>query len=179
MAIESFENLNPRISDTAYVHPMALVIGDVTIGACSSVWPTCVVRGDVNSIRIGARTNIQDGSVLHVTQSGPFTGKGFGVSVGDGVTVGHRAVLHGCEIHDNVLIGMGAVVLDGSVVENHVVVGAGSVVPPGKHLESGYLWMGAPVKRVRPLSDAEKAFFDYSAQGYCELANRHIIDKQP
>ncbi len=173
MTIRNFENNQPVIHETAYVDEMALVSGQVLIGEDSSIWPMTVIRGDVNKITIGKRSNIQDGSVLHVTHGSDYsTEKGFPLSVGDDVTVGHKAVLHACTIGNRSLIGMGAIVLDGAVIEDEVIVGAGSLVPPNKILESGYLWLGSPVKKVRKLKEKEKEFLLYSAKHYVKLAKR-------
>ena len=175
MTIRKFEEFMPEVAETAFVDEAAMVIGNVKLGADSSVWPMCSVRGDINSISIGERTNIQDGSILHVTHDSKYAPGGAKLSVGDDVTVGHNVVLHACTIENECLIGMGAVVLDKAVVQCGVMVGAGSLVPPGKILESGYLWLGSPVKRVRELSEKEKSFFKYSAQHYVKLKNRHKI----
>lgn len=172
MAVREFDGTMPELADGVYVDEMALVCGDVQIGADSSVWPMAVVRGDVNNIRIGARTNIQDGSILHVTHEGPL-GKGKSLSIGDDVTVGHNAVLHACRIDDCCLIGMSATILDGAVIEKHVIVGAGSLVPPNKQLQSGYLYLGNPVRQARKLSQKEIEYFTYSAAHYVRLQQRH------
>lgn len=145
MMIRKLKNLVPKIHPGAYIDPQATVIGDVTVGEGSSLWPGAVARGDVHWIKIGCRTNIQDGSILHVT------GGKWPLRIGDNCTIGHRAVLHGCTIGDNVLIGMGAIVLDGAVVENNAVVAAGALVPEGKTIPSGTLAMGIPAKAVREL----------------------------
>ena len=150
-----------------------MVGGRVKIGADSSVWPMCVVRGDINSIEIGERTNIQDGSVLHVTHDSEFAEGGMPLVVGSDVTVGHNVVLHACTIEDLCLIGMGSVVLDGAVVRKGAMIGAGSLVPPNKDLEGGYLYVGSPVKRVRALSEKERRFLVYSAEHYARLKDRH------
>lgn len=173
MTIRVFENLIPRIAGTAYVDPTALVIGDVSIDADVSLWPMVVARGDIQSISIGARTNIQDGSILHVTHAGPLSPDGYALSIGDDVTVGHRVILHGCTIGDHCLIGMGAVIMDGAVLEPRVILGAGSLVSPGKVLDGGYLWLGSPARRVRPLRAEELAYLDYSSAHYVDLKNRH------
>jgi carbonic anhydrase/acetyltransferase-like protein (isoleucine patch superfamily) len=173
MTIRIFENRLPDIPRSAFVDETALVLGDVLLGEDASVWPTAVLRGDIHSIVVGARSNIQDGSVLHVTHDSEYAPGGHGVSVGKNVTVGHRVVLHGCTVEDYCLVGMGSVVLDGAVVRSRAMVGAGSLVPPGKDLEGGYLWLGSPVKRMRPLTDKELGFLDYSAAHYVELKNRH------
>lgn len=174
MTIRSLENLHPHIADSAYVDESAQVIGDVTIGADASIWPTAVVRGDIHSIKIGARTNIQDGSILHVTHDSPFQSGGFSLELGENITVGHRVVLHGCTIGDNSLIGMGAVIMDGVRIDSGAFVGAGSLVPGGKHLQGGYLWLGSPVKRIRTLNDQEREYLGYSAKHYVELKNRYL-----
>jgi carbonic anhydrase/acetyltransferase-like protein (isoleucine patch superfamily) len=171
--LRTFEEHSPVIDDEAWLDPLCLVIGDVHIGADSSVWPGTVVRGDIHRIRIGRETNIQDGSVLHISHDGPFMPGGSPLTVGDRVTVGHKAVLHGCEVQDDCLIGMGAIVMDKAVVEAGVMIGAGSLVPPGKTLASGYLYTGSPVRQARPLSEREKEYFAYSAAYYAELARRH------
>src|SRR5690625_4719679 len=161
--IRSFEGIHPTISSSTFVDESAVIIGDVHIGADSTVWPMSVIRGDVNSIRIGARTSIQDGSVIHATHDGPYTPGGAATSVGDDVTVGHKVILHACTIHDRVLVGMGVIVMDKAVVESDSIIGAGSLVPPGKVLESGYLYVGSPVKQVRPLTEREREHLVYSA----------------
>ncbi|MDP2283364.1 MAG: gamma carbonic anhydrase family protein [Pseudohongiella sp.] len=174
MAIETFEQITPLLSAGVFVHNSAVVIGDVHIGPDSSVWPMAVIRGDIHQIRIGARSSIQDGAVLHVTHDGPFNPGGFPCVVGDDVTVGHNVMLHGCTIQSRVLIGMGTIVMDGAVVESEVVIGGGSLVPPGKRLESGFLYVGSPVKKIRELSEQEKSFFLYSAGKYRELKDRYL-----
>lgn len=173
MAIREFEGIMPNIDPTAYVDDTALVIGDVEIGQDSSVWPYAVIRGDVNQIRIGNMTNIQDQSVLHVNHAGPYNPAGNALTVGNKVTVGHRVILHGCTIHDQCLIGMGTTLMDGVVVHSHTIIGAGSLVTPGKELEGGYLWVGSPVRRIRALSDDEIAALGYSANHYVKLKDRH------
>ncbi len=173
MAIRDFENILPDLHPDTYVDETALVIGDVVIGKDSSVWPFTIIRGDVNRIRIGANTNIQDNSVLHVTHDGPYNPGGYALTIGDNVTVGHRVVLHGCTVHDNCLIGMGATIMDGVVIQANSLIAAGSLVTPDKELEGGYLWMGSPARRVRELTDEERDSIAYSAQHYVRLKNRH------
>lgn len=173
MPIRSFEAKHPRIAESAYVDPQALVIGDVQVGADSSLWPNVVVRGDIHSIKIGVNTNIQDGSVLHVSHDSEFAPGGFPLTVGDGVTVGHMVVLHGCTIESNCLIGMGSLVMDGARVQTGAMLGAGSLVAPGKFLQGGYLWHGRPARRVRPLTADEQRYLIYSAEHYIRLKNRH------
>jgi len=174
MTIRNFETHVPQLQQNVFVDKTALVSGQVSIGENSSIWPMAVLRGDIQTINIGKRSNIQDGAVLHVTHASDYSSdaKGFPLQIGDDVTIGHNAVLHGCTIQSRSLIGMGAIVLDGAVVESEVIVGAGSLVPPYKILESGYLWLGSPVKKVRALKDKEKAFLAYSAQHYVKLAKR-------
>lgn len=173
MSIRSFKNIQPTLGKGAYVDQDAVVIGDVHLGEHSSVWPCAVIRGDVNSIRIGDYTNIQDNSILHVThQSEIFTGAP--LSIGHYVTVGHAVVLHGCTIQDFCLIGMKTVILDNAIIEPYVIVGAGSLVSPNKRLESGYLYLGSPAKKVRPLTEEEKVFLKYSAEHYVKLKNEYV-----
>lgn len=173
--IRSFEGFTPQIADTAFIDESAVVTGNVIIGEDSSVWPCCSVRGDIHSISIGKRTNIQDGSILHVTHDSDYAPGGFKLTVGDDITVGHNVILHACTIEDLCLIGMGSVVLDGSVVQSGAMVGAGSLVPPNKILDGGFMWLGSPVKKVRELTDKEKAFLVYSAKHYVDLKNRHSV----
>ena len=173
MNVRNFEDKSPRIAESAYIDPAAVVIGDVVIGADSSIWPGTVLRGDEQAIRIGERTNLQDGTVVHVTHDGPYTPGGFPTLIGSRVTVGHRAVIHACTIENDCLIGMNAVILDGAVVRSNTIVAAGSVVGPGKELEGGYLWLGSPARRIRPLSPEEQASLRYSGDHYVQLKNRH------
>ena len=175
MAIRKFEQYTPEIAESAFVDESAVVTGNVVIGADSSVWPMCSVRGDIHSIRIGERTNIQDGSILHVSHDSEFAPGGHALSIGNDVTVGHNAVVHACTVEDLCLIGIGAVLLDGSVVRSGAIVGAGSLVPPGKKLAGGYLWLGSPVKQLRELTEKEKAFLEYSAAHYVDVKNRHKV----
>ena len=171
--IRSFENHMPQLADSVFVDESAVVTGNVSIGEDSSIWPCCSVRGDIHSISIGARSNIQDGSILHVTHDSEYAPGGNKLTVGDDVTVGHNVVLHACTVEDLCLIGMGSIVLDGAVVQSGAMVGAGSLVPPNKVLEGGYMWLGSPVKKIRELTDNEKAFLEYSARHYVKLKDRH------
>lgn len=174
MTIRKFESLTPNIHPSAYIDETALVSGEVEIGEQSSVWPMTVIRGDVNHIKIGKRSNIQDASVLHVTHaSNEYTTKeGYPLIIGDDVTVGHKALLHACVIHNRVLVGMGSIIMDGVIVEEETIIAAGSLVPPKKTLESGFLWVGSPVKKARPLTDKEKQYLQYSAEHYVRLKVR-------
>lgn len=167
----------PNLAKGVFVDESAVVIGDVEIGNDSSVWPCSVIRGDMHFIRIGERTSIQDGSVLHITHASEYNPQGHPLIIGDDVTVGHSVCLHGCRIGNRVLIGIGSKILDGAIIEDDVVIGAGSLVPPGKQLESGFLYMGSPVKQMRPLKDSEKAFFTYSANNYVKLKNTYLNQK--
>ncbi|QJP06733.1 gamma carbonic anhydrase family protein [Pseudomonas multiresinivorans] len=176
MTIRSYQGKTPSLGERVFVDASAVVIGDVEIGADSSVWPLVVIRGDMHRIRIGARTSVQDGSVLHITHAGPFNPDGFPLTIGDEVTIGHKVLLHGCTIGSRILVGMGSIVMDGAVIENDVILGAGSLVPPGKVLESGFLYVGSPVKKARALSDKERAFFGYTAGNYVNLKDQHIAE---
>lgn len=171
--IRIFDGKQPRIDPGAWIDEAAVVIGDVEIGSGSSIWPHSLVRGDIQAIRIGSGTNIQDGSILHVTHDSPYSPGGQPLLIGNGITVGHRVILHACQVGDHCLIGMGSIVLDGAVLESKVMLGAGSLVPGGKRLEGGYLWLGSPVRRVRELNERELAYLEYSAQHYQQLAERH------
>lgn len=173
MAIRDFEHILPDIAPSCFIEASALVIGDVTIGEHSSVWPFAILRGDVNKITIGANTNIQDHCVLHVTHDGPYNPGGYPLIIGNNITVGHRVTLHGCTVRDNCLVGMGSTIMDGAIIHSNNLVGAGSLVTPGKELESGYLWMGSPVRRVRALTEEEIQSIEYSAQHYVRLKNRY------
>ena len=174
MAIRAFQGITPTIGEQVFIDDSALVLGDVSIGDQCSIWPMTTIRGDVNKITIGKRTNIQDGTVCHVTH--PFQGNPevYALTVGDNVTVGHKVILHACTVSDNCLIGMGAIVMDGAVIQPYVLLGAGSLVAPGKELESGYLWLGSPVRKIRLLSEEEIKWIDYSANHYVDLKNKHF-----
>ena len=176
LSIRTYQGLRPQFGARVYVDPAAIVIGDVHIGDDSSVWPYAIIRGDMHRIRIGTRTSIQDGSVLHITHASDFNPNGHPLIIGDDVTVGHSVNLHGCTIGNRVLVGIGSTILDGVVVEDDVVIGAGTLVPPGKRLESGYLYVGSPCKQARPLKDSEKQFFKYSASNYVKLKDKHITE---
>lgn len=171
--ISPFEGHQPVIHRDAFVHQMAFVNGRVTIAKEANVWPMVSIRGDINDISIDARSNIQDGSVLHVTHDSRFSNTGGEpLTIGKEVTVGHNVTLHGCTLKDRCLIGMGAIVLDGAIIQSDVYIGAGALVPPFKTLESGYLYVGSPARRARPLKAQELEFLEYSAKHYVKLAQR-------
>lgn len=172
--IRVFENHTPSIAESAFIDETAVVIGDVSIAEDVSVWPLTTIRGDIQHISIGARSNIQDGSVLHVTHDSEYAPGGFALQIGESVTVGHKVILHACTVGDFCLVGMGSTVLDGAVLEDRVMLGANSLVSPGKRLESGYLYLGSPAKRVRALTEKEMQWLEYSATHYVELKNRHL-----
>ncbi|NOS90068.1 MAG: gamma carbonic anhydrase family protein [Methylococcaceae bacterium] len=174
MAIRKFKDQLPTLGQAVYVDDNAVVIGNVTLGDDVSVWPGAVVRGDVESITIGAGTNVQDGAVLHVSHASPYAPKSQPLTIGEQVTKGHNAVVHACTIGAYCLIGISATILDGAVLEDYVMLGAGALVPPGKTLAGGYLYVGAPAKQARALSDTEKAFLAYSAQHYVALKNVYL-----
>ena len=173
MTIRDFQGITPRIAETAFVDETAVVIGDVTIGADSSIWPMTVARGDVHSITIGERTNIQDASVLHVTHDGKYTPAGYPLVVGNDVTVGHRVTLHACTVGNLCLIGMSATIMDGAVIGDKTIIAAGSLIPTGKELEGGYLYVGSPAKRIRELTDQELESLEYSANHYVKMKDQH------
>ena len=176
MNIRSLSDMHPKLGDRVFVDPTALVSGDVEIGEDSSIWPMTVVRGDTHQIRIGKRTSIQDGSVLHCTHASDFNPGGYPLAIGDECIIAHKVTLHGCTIGDHVLVGMGAIIMDGAVVEASVIIAAGSVVTPGKVLESGYLYRGSPARQARALSEKEHNFFSYSAGNYVRLKDKHIAE---
>jgi carbonic anhydrase/acetyltransferase-like protein (isoleucine patch superfamily) len=172
--LRAYRDVAPRLGARVYVDPAATVIGDEELGDDVSLWPGAVVRGDVERIRIGARTNVQDTAVLHVTHDGPYSPGGFPCIVGSDVTIGHGAVVHACTVGDRCLIGMHATLLDGVVVERHAFVGAGALVPPGKVIGEGELWVGNPARCVRRLGDSEIEALRYSASHYVELKDEYL-----
>ena len=176
VSIRTYQGMTPQLGADVFIASSAVVLGDVQRGDQCSVWPMAVVRGDMQRIRIGARSSVPDGSVLHITHAGPFNPDGYPLLIGDEVTIGHNVTLHGCTLGNRILVGMGSIVMDGAVVEDEVVIGAGSLVPPGKRLLSGYLYVGSPVKQARRLSEGERAFFSYSASNYVKLKDLHLSE---
>ena len=175
MNIRPYRGTQPTLGQRAYIDPAASVIGDVVLGDDVSIWPFTVVRGDVNFVRIGDRSNLQHGTVVHVSHDGPHAKLGgFATRIGSDVTIGHKAIIHACTIEDAVLIGMGAIVLDGAIVRRHGFVGAGALVAPGKVVGEGELWLGNPAKKVRMLSDAEIEALYYSAGHYVRLKDEYL-----
>lgn len=175
--IRTFKGISPSLGERVYIDPAATVIGDVALGDDVSVWPGAVIRGDMHRIRIGNRSNVQDNAVLHITHASDFNPGGFPLTIGDDVIIGHGAILHGCTVNNRVLVGNGAIVNDGAVVEEEVIIGSGCVVPPGKTLQSGYLYIGAPAKQGRALSDKEKQFFSYSPTNYVKLKDQYLAEQ--
>lgn len=175
-SLRSFQGKSPAIGERVLIDPSAVVLGDVTLGNDVSVWPQVAIRGDMHTITIGDRTSVQDGCVLHITHAGPYNADGWPLHIGQDVTIGHNATLHGCTIGDRVLVGMAATVMDGAVVESDVVIAAGALVTPGKRLRSGYLYGGTPAREMRQLSDSEMSYFAYSAGNYVKLKDQHLAE---
>ena len=173
MPIRQFNNMKPVIHPDAYIDEQACIIGNVKIGANSSVWPYAVIRGDENSIVIGENTNIQDNCTLHVNSIHQYNKEGDKIIIGNNVTIGHRAILHGCTIHDNCLIGMGSIILDRATIPEYCFIGAGSIVSPNKTLQKGYLYFGSPAKKMRILTDEEIEAIKYSAKHYSNIAGNY------
>ena len=174
MTLRRYQNFTPKLGARVYVDPMSLILGQVELGDDVSIWPFVAARGDVNRIVIGARSNIQDNSVLHVTHDGKYTPGGSPLLIGSDVTVGHGAILHACTIEDACLIGMGAIVLDKAHIGKHSLLAAGSVLSPGKIIEPGTMWRGNPARFVRTLSDVEIESLYYSAKNYVKLKDEYL-----
>lgn len=172
--LRRYKELFPAIGDRVMIDASSVIVGDVRLANDVSIWPLVAARGDVNYIQIGARSNIQDGSVLHVTHKSAKNPEGNPLIVGEDVTVGHKVMLHGCTIGNRVLVGMGSILLDGVIVEDDVMIGAGSLVPQHKRLESGFLYLGSPVKQVRPLKEAELEGLRYSANNYVKWKDDYL-----
>ncbi|QGZ43134.1 gamma carbonic anhydrase family protein [Pseudoduganella flava] len=179
MPISAYLSTSPQLGERVYLHDSAHVIGDVRLGDDCSVWCNAVLRGDVNSITIGRSSNIQDFTMVHVSHKTPQKPLGSPLVIGEYVTIAHGVILHGCDIGDECLIGMGSIVMDDVVIPKHVMVGAGSLVPPGKRLDSGFLYVGRPVKKVRPLTEAEIAHLRYSAEHYVRVKTNYLAGAMP
>lgn len=173
MPLHPFQGKSPVIDPTAFIAPGAQVIGDVEIGPRSSIWYNCVLRGDMNRIRIGAGSNIQDGSVIHVDSGRASGDAGFPAIIGDEVLVGHLAIIHGCTLESGSFVGMGAIVMDGCVVESGGMLAAGAMLTPGKLVKAGELWAGRPAKLLRALSEGERLMMTLGPKGYAALAQLH------
>ena len=174
MTLLSFEGKTPRIDPAAFVAPGACLIGDIEIGPEASVWYNCVLRGDMNRIRIGARSNVQDGSVIHVDPpriGGPD--HGYPALIGEDVLIGHMAMVHGCTLHDRAFVGLGAIVMDGCEIESDAMLAAGAMLTQGKRIPAGQLWAGRPAKYVRDLSEQDREMMRLGVAHYVALARRH------
>lgn len=177
MSVRKYRGIEPQLGAACYIDESSVIVGDITLGNDVSIWPLVAARGDVNTITIGERTNIQDGTVLHVTRKSPKNPDGYPLIIGNDVTVGHKCMLHGCILGNRILVGMGAIIMDGAKVGNDIILGAGSLVPPNKILEDGHLYVGSPVKKIRPLTDDEIQFLVTSAKNYVLLKNEYIEEK--
>jgi carbonic anhydrase/acetyltransferase-like protein (isoleucine patch superfamily) len=165
--IRAYNGVSPRIANDAFIAEDAVIIGDVVIESGASIWYGCILRGDVNYIRIGKNTNIQDGSTIHVSRyEGPTV-------VGQGVTVGHDVTLHACTLEDHSFVGMGAIILDGAIVNTHAMLAAGGLLSPRKVIPSSELWAGTPAKLMRTLSEEEIKYIRTSENNYVELAHNY------
>lgn len=173
MSIRAYSGTLPLIDSSCFIDESSVIIGRVTIAAGSSIWCNVVIRGDVSMITIGANTNIQDLTMLHVTHYNPNKPPEYPLVIGNNVTIGHNCCIHACTIKNNVLVGMGSTLLDNCTIEPNVFIGAGSLVPPNKVLQSGYLYLGNPVKQIRPLTEEEIKHIQYSADHYFKLMTIH------
>ncbi|NQZ11127.1 MAG: gamma carbonic anhydrase family protein [Algicola sp.] len=169
-----YQGVYPTLGNNVYIDESSVILGDITLGDDVSIWPLVAARGDVNHMTIGARSNVQDGCVLHVTRRSTGTPDGYSLSIGEDVTVGHKCVLHGCTLKNRILVGMGAVVMDNVTVNDDVIIGAGSLVPPNKTLEAGHLYVGHPVRRIRKLKEEELQFLKESAANYVRLKDEYL-----
>ncbi|MGX2962183.1 gamma carbonic anhydrase family protein [Shewanella sp. FeAMO] len=176
-SLRSYQGTKPKLAEGVYVDEAAVLVGDIFLDQDASVWPMVAARGDVNHIRIGKRSSVQDGTVLHVTRKSSANPEGHPLLIGDDVTIGHKAMLHGCKVGNRVLVGMGAIILDGVIIEDDVILGAGSLVPPGKVLKSGFLYIGSPAKQARPLTEAERQFLPQSADNYVRLKDEYLAEQ--
>ncbi|MFT5540829.1 MAG: carbonic anhydrase/acetyltransferase-like protein (isoleucine patch superfamily) [Alphaproteobacteria bacterium] len=174
--IKSYKGISPKIHESAFIADNAVIIGDVEIGPESSIWYNCVLRGDLNKIRIGARTNIQDGTIIHV-DAATENWEGIPTLIGDRVNVGHKALIHACTVEDDAFIGMGSILLDGSLVESGAMVAAGALVTPNKRVLKGELWGGSPAKCMRPLKPDELEYFKVVEDTYARLGAEHKMEQ--
>lgn len=174
----SYRNIYPTLGKNVYVDEAAVIIGDINIGDDSSIWPLVAIRGDVNSINIGKRTNVQDGSILHVTRKSSQLPQGYPLRIGDDVTIGHQCMLHGCRLGNRILVGMGAIIMDNAHIEDDVIIAAGSLISPNKRLTSGFMYVGRPAKPARPLTTQELAFLTASAHNYVELKQEYLLQQR-
>jgi carbonic anhydrase/acetyltransferase-like protein (isoleucine patch superfamily) len=174
LALRHYKDKYPVFDDSVYIDESSVLVGDVELGKDASIWPLVAARGDVNSIKIGRRSNIQDGTVLHVSRKSDRNPHGFPLVIGDDVTVGHKCMLHGCTLGSRILVGMGTIIMDGAIVEDDVFIGAGALIPPNKTLESGFLYVGNPAVKKRPLKDDERKFLAQSAINYVVLKNEYL-----
>ncbi|KXJ60865.1 MAG: gamma carbonic anhydrase family protein [Alteromonas sp. Nap_26] len=177
MPLRTYKLIAPTLGERCYVDESSVIAGDVILDDDASIWPLVAARGDVNHIRIGKRSNVQDGTVLHVTRKSAQNPNGFPLIIGEDVTVGHKCMLHGCELGNRILVGMGAIIMDGVIVEDDVFIGAGTLVPPNKRLESGYLYVGNPMQKKRPLKESEIAFLKQSAVNYVLLKDEYLAQE--
>lgn len=176
-ALRPYNGVLPRVGKRVWIDPSAQIIGQVELEEDVSIWPNVVLRGDVHFIRVGKRSNIQDGCIGHVTHDGPWTPGGLPLLIGRDVTIGHGAIVHACTIGDRCLIGMGALVMDGAIIEDEVLLGAGSLVSPGKRLRSGMLYRGQPARAARELTSEELTMLRYSAEHYTRLKDRYLQEQ--
>lgn len=172
--LRTYKGKSPTLGECNYIDPSSVLVGDITLADNVSIWPLVAARGDVNYITIDARTNVQDGTVLHVTRKSINNPEGNPLIIGKDVTIGHMCMLHGCTLGDRILVGMGVIIMDGAIIEDDVFIGAGSLVPPNKTLISGYLYVGNPVKQARKLKQSELDFLRQSALNYVELKNDYL-----
>lgn len=178
-ALRPFLDKTPTLGERVYIDEACTIIGDVQIGDDASVWPGTVIRGDVNHVRIGARTNVQDGTIIHVSHDSPYNKGGYPTLIGEGVTVGHGCIIHACTIGDYCLIGMGACILDGATVKKYGFLGAGAVLGPGKVVGEAELWLGNPARFARVLTEKEIESLHYSAGHYVKLKDRYLQPTSP
>ena len=171
--IQPFEGLVPQIHETAFIAPGARIIGDVRIGAGASIWYNCVLRGDIHRIEVGARSNVQDGTVIHVEGPRPDT-DGCPTIIGEDCLIGHMAIVHGARLADRAFVGMGAIAMDDCVIGSGAMLGAGALLSPGKAIPDGEIWVGRPAKLFRQADAAQAEKIRFQSERYCRLAARHL-----